>query len=113
MNAQEIIRELQKHHDPQNIAGMQRFGITGKNIIGGPGIPCLRAMAKTIGRNHTLAQALWDSEIHEARILAGMIDDPQQVTRTQMNAWVKGFDSWDLCDQTCVWFLISRAMFER
>ena len=37
--------------------------------------------------------------IHEARILASMVDDPADVTRDQMDAWVRDFDSWDICDQ--------------
>ena len=39
---------------------------------------------------------LWESRIHEARILASMVDDAPQVTRPQMEAWVVDFDSWDL-----------------
>ena len=30
-----------------------------------------------------------------------MIDDPKEVTETQMEGWVKDFDSWDVCDQCC------------
>jgi len=56
---------------------------------------------KTID-NHKLAQQLWDSGIHEARILASMIDDSELVTEKQMNSWVKDFDSWDTCDQICM-----------
>lgn len=48
-----------------------------------------------------MALKLWKSGYHEARILAAMIDDPDVVTEKQMNTWVKGFDSWDLCDQCC------------
>jgi 3-methyladenine DNA glycosylase AlkD len=82
---------------------MARFGITGKNVLGGPGIPTLRKMAKDIKKSdtdhHHIAQELWSSQIHEARILAGFVDEPSQVTEKQMEAWVKSFDSWDLCDQ--------------
>jgi len=79
---------------------MKRFGISGKNMIGGPGIPALRKMAKQIGKDHKLAKELWDSDIHEAKILAGMIDDVKYVTENQMDSWVADFDSWDICDQT-------------
>lgn len=89
---------------------MARFGIGGKNVLGGPNIPTLRKIAKEIKKEakttnlniHSLAQELWDSEIHEARILAGFIDDPTKVSEKQMEAWVKDFDSWDLCDQVCM-----------
>ncbi|NIN65609.1 MAG: DNA alkylation repair protein, partial [Anaerolineae bacterium] len=47
------------------------------------------------------AEGLWSSGIHEARILASMVDDPAQVTEEQMERWAGGFDSWDVCDQCC------------
>jgi len=80
---------------------MARFGINPKNTLGVP-IPNLRKLAKQTGKNHKLAQELWDSKIHEARILAGMIDDPNLVSEKQMDKWAKDFDSWDVCDQVCM-----------
>jgi len=61
----------------------------------------LRKMAKEMGTNHNLAIQLWQSCIHEARILACLIDNPKLVTEEQMDNWVKDFDSWDVCDQCC------------
>jgi len=79
---------------------MARFGINPKNTYG-ISIPGLRRIAKELGRNHVLALQIWRSGIHEARILASMIDDPQKVTSPQMERWVGDFDSWDVCDQCC------------
>lgn len=59
---------------PQNREGMARFGIRVEKASG-VSIPKLRSLAREIGRNHVLAQQLWASGIHEARILATMIDD--------------------------------------
>jgi 3-methyladenine DNA glycosylase AlkD len=95
-----ILIELKSLSDPSALAGMARFGISTKNTYG-VSIPVLRKMAKQIGQNHLLAQKLWNSGIHEARILAGMIDVPEEVTERQMERWVKDFDSWDVCDQVC------------
>ena len=64
-------------------------------------MPVLRKMAKEIGRRHDLADELWRSAIHEARILAALIDDPGKVTDDQMERWVLEIDSWDVCDQLC------------
>ena len=47
------------------------------------------------------ALELWDTGIHEARILATMIDDAALVTPEQMDAWVADFYAWDICDQAC------------
>jgi len=86
--------------DPANVAGMARFGINPENTLG-ISIPALRSIAKEIGKDHVLAQELWASGIHEARILAAFIDDPIQVTEAQMERWAAEFDSWDVCDQVC------------
>ncbi len=79
---------------------MARFGINPENTYG-IGIPDLRKLAREIGVDHALSLQLWESSVHEARILASMIDDPGLVTQTQMDSWVKDFDSWDVCDQCC------------
>lgn len=96
----EILRKLKSLSNPKAVAGMARFGINPKNTYGAS-IPNLRKMAKEIGRNHLLAQQLWASGVHEARILASMIDNPEMVTEELMESWVKDFDSWDVCDQCC------------
>jgi len=79
---------------------MERFGINPRNTYG-VSIPVLRTMAKELGKSHSLALKLWESGIHEARILASMMDVPDRVTNEQMERWVKDFDSWDVCDQCC------------
>jgi 3-methyladenine DNA glycosylase AlkD len=79
---------------------MARYGISARGTLGVP-IPVLRALARSIEKNHTLAAELWASEVHEARILAGMIDDPAAVAPEQMDAWARDFDSWDITDQCC------------
>ena len=79
---------------------MSKFGINPENTYG-ISIPKLREIAKDIGKNHQLALELWKSSIHEARILASFIDEPEKVTENQLEKWVRDFDSWDVCDQVC------------
>jgi 3-methyladenine DNA glycosylase AlkD len=100
MEYPKIISKLKSLRNQRNIDGMARFGIRGKNLLGVPK-PILDGMAREIGKDHELALRLWDSGIHEARILAALVDDPAKVTQTQMEKWVKQFDSWDICDQCC------------
>ena len=100
MDYEEIIQKLQSLENPENVKGMARYGITLKNNLG-ISIYQLRPFAKEIGRNHPLALKLWDSKIHDARLLACFIDDPKEVTADQMDAWAEDFDSWDICDQAC------------
>jgi 3-methyladenine DNA glycosylase AlkD len=98
---QEIIKKLRTLSNPENVKGMARFGINPENTLG-ISIPVLRKMAKEIGKNHALAQDLWSTGIHEARLLSCFIDDPKKVTEEQMESWVRDFDSWDVCDQCCM-----------
>jgi len=97
---EKYLKRLKSLADPEAVAGMARFGINPDNTLG-VSIPALRKMAKEIGKNHALAQEFWSSGIHEARILAGMVDDPGEVTAEQMERWAADFDSWDVCDQVC------------
>ncbi len=100
MTVKEILRELKALSDPGSLEGMARFGIKTSRAYG-VSVPALRRLAKRAGKNHVLARQLWQSGIHEARILAGMIEDPREVTERQMDRWARDFDSWDLCDQCC------------
>jgi 3-methyladenine DNA glycosylase AlkD len=101
MQYEEIIDLIKSKSNPKAVAGMAKFGINVTSAYG-VSIPFLRSVAKKIGKkNHNLAQQLWSSGIHEARLLATMIDDPNSVTKDQIQTWVNDFDSWDICDQCC------------
>jgi len=100
MQYEKIMEKLKKLSNPKNLEGMARYGINPKNNLG-VSIYQLRPLAKEIGTNHQLALKLWDSKIHDARLLACFIDDSGEVTTDQMDAWVEDFDSWDICDQAC------------
>jgi 3-methyladenine DNA glycosylase AlkD len=97
---QSLLERLQSLASGKTKNGMSRFGISTEKAYG-ISIPNLRQLAKQIGVNHELALELWETEIHEARILATMIDEPAKVTEKQMDSWVSDFNSWDLCDGAC------------
>ncbi len=100
MKIDEVLRELRSMANPENVKGMARFGISSEGTLG-ISIYDLRPMAKRIGKDHELAGRLWASGIHEAKVLASYIDEPDKVTEKQMEAWAKDFDSWDVVDQVC------------
>ena len=100
-DVERVLDELRALANPKNVEGMARFGISTENTLG-ISVTKLRKVAKAIGRDHSLALELWDSEIHEARILAAIIDEPSKVTEEQMDRWALDFDSWDVCDQACI-----------
>ena len=100
MKIQEILTSLKAQANPSNIKGMSRFGINVSQALG-ISIPILRKMARNYKNDHETALGLWNSGIHEARLLAAFVDDPALVTESQMDKWVYDFNSWDICDQTC------------
>ncbi len=100
MTAPEILAALRAEANPANVAGMARYGISTEGTLGVP-VHVIRSIAKRAGRDHLLALELWDSGIHEARILATIVADPALVTRREMDRWARDFDSWDVCDQAC------------
>lgn len=97
----EILARLSALADPVNVVGQQRFGIRAAGQLG-VAMPQVRALAKGRQRSHALALDLWATNIHEARILASLVDEPQALTREQMETWAADFDSWDICDQVCL-----------
>ena len=100
MSYNDIIKKVASLSDPEAVKGMARFGINPENTYG-VSLPSLRKIARETGKDHVLALKLWTSGIHEARLLASMVDEPEMVTEAQMESWVKDFDSWDVCDQCC------------
>lgn len=96
-----IMAELKSMANPHNVEGMARFGINAENTLG-ISVVAVRRLAKPYRKDHELALRLWKSGIHEARILATVIDDPKQVTPHQMEAWAADFNSWDVVDQACI-----------
>lgn len=99
-SAKDVSKELKKHGSEYNRNGMARYGINVEKAFG-VNAPTMYALAKKIGKNHELSLKLWDSGYHEGRQVAAMIADPKLVTQSQMNKWVKDFNSWDICDGTC------------
>jgi len=100
MDVEQVLAQLRALGNPDNVAGMARFGINPQNTLG-VSMPALRKLAKQIGKDHALAGQLWASGVHEARILAALIDDPNLVGEAQMERWVAELDSWDVCDGVC------------
>ena len=100
VTVEEVLERLKTKARPDQLKSMSKFGIAVERRLG-ISIPNLRKMAKEVGQNHDLALKLWKTRIAEAMILASMIDNPKQLTEVQMEDWVIGFDSWDICDQVC------------
>jgi 3-methyladenine DNA glycosylase AlkD len=97
MDVHAVIAELRDRADPSRKPGMARVGIDVSEALG-LSVPDVRAIAKRCGTDHDLALELWSMGIHEARILATLVADPDTLTAEQMESWAGDISSWDLCD---------------
>jgi len=98
--AKRLLGDLRSRGSKKNREGMARFGIQTSKALG-VSVKDIRAVAKGVKKSRVLAADLWATGIHEARILATIVDEPSKVTAAQMDSWAGEFDSWDLCDQAC------------
>src|SRR5271166_4338830 len=100
MDSRRAVAELKRHGEKRNVEGMARFGIRAKKVYG-VSKPKLDEVAKRIGKHHALGLKLWNTGIHDARLLGVLISEPRLVTSRQMERWARDFDNWDVCDGTC------------
>jgi 3-methyladenine DNA glycosylase AlkD len=101
VTVEDVLKKLKALAKPERLEGMARYGMAAEKRLG-VSVPDLRKTAKELGKNHELALELWKTEIQEAMILAAMIDEPEKLTESQMEDWVKDINSWDVCDQVCM-----------
>jgi 3-methyladenine DNA glycosylase AlkD len=97
MELRDAVAELTGRADPTRKPGMARVGIDVSRALGVT-VPNIRAIAKRSGTDHELALELWGTGIHEARILATLVADPESFREDQMEAWLTDLSSWDVCD---------------
>jgi len=95
-----VLKKLRTKARPDQLEGMARYGIVTRRRLG-VSVPDMRKIAKESGKDHKLAIQLWKTGIPEAKIIATMIDEPEKLSETQMEDWVRGINSWDICDQAC------------
>ncbi|MGB7283107.1 MAG: DNA alkylation repair protein [Candidatus Acidiferrum sp.] len=95
-----VLRELKFLANPKVRAKMAYFGVRVPKAHGIP-TPALHKFARQIGKDQRLAEQLWSSGVHEARILAALIGEAEKVTAAKMEHWMRDFDSWDVVDTVC------------
>ncbi|MEO8183520.1 MAG: DNA alkylation repair protein [Deltaproteobacteria bacterium] len=97
-----LLAELERNASSKIRADMSaRYGIVTKDPALGTPMAKIKLIARKLGRDHALAEALWKTGIYEARLLASLVDEPERVTRAQMNRWAKDFDNWAVVDTLC------------
>ncbi len=91
---------LKGHSTRRTLEGMARYGLPSDKAFG-VSMADIQVLGKRLGRNHELAAALWDTGWYEARMLTSYVDEPERVTRAQMDRWCRAFDNWGICDTVC------------
>jgi 3-methyladenine DNA glycosylase AlkD len=97
MDVHAVIAELRDRADPSRKPGMAHVGIDVSTALG-MSVPDIRAVAKRCGTDQSLALELWSTGIHEARILATLVADPEAISDGDMESWAADLSSWDVCD---------------
>jgi 3-methyladenine DNA glycosylase AlkD len=95
-----ILKELRAAGTEKKRASAARVGIPIDNAYG-VSVGITRAIARRLKGQYTLAQPLWASGVHEARLLAILVADPKTLSRTDIERWLGDVVSWDLCDHLC------------
>ena len=105
----EVLCEMRALARPSALASMARFGIDTRSALG-LSTPEIRKIARRVGTNQALAEELWASGVHEARILATLVADPNAISHSTMDRWAADCYSWDVCD-SCSCNLFDRTPY--
>lgn len=90
MTVADVLRLLDAERDERGVRYWERLGAGTAGLRScGIGLTRLRTLAKQIGRNRELAQALWATDVYDARVIALLIDDPARLTREQAETQVE------------------------
>lgn len=96
MNAQAVLTELKRLGKPKTIEIYTRHGVTGPCY--GVNYGDLKRLVKRIGRNQEVAAALWKSGVHDARVVATMIAEPEKMTRAEVEGWLAECANYPITD---------------
>lgn len=101
-----ILLELRAKSSEAKRAGLARYAIPTDRALG-VAMADIQAIGKRVGRDQALAEALWETNIYEVRLLAAYVGDPATIDSARMDRWCRDFDNWAVCDTLCF------ALFDR
>ena len=107
----EAIAALEACGDAEKAAGAAAYHKVDRRYLGVP-VPLIEDMARlwraqtTLEERIALADGLWHSDIHEAKIAAAKLLTqarirPDDAVWRTIAAWVPGFDAWAVADHAC------------
>ncbi len=109
MNFQQVRSELKRCGTAQNRKVYGRHGV--REPMYGVSFADLRRLAKSIKTDQRLAERLWESGNHDARVLATMVADSEAIRSRKLDEWVRDLDNYVLTDAFSA--LVARTPFAR
>jgi hypothetical protein len=106
--AAEIVAELQKLGSESIKRVLVKHGA--REPFFGVKVEDLKKIQKRVKKDHALALALFDTGIGDAQYLAGLIADPPQMTRAQLQKWAKTA-AWGMVGEYTVPWVASESRF--
>lgn len=102
---QELFKEILQLRNGEVHSEMKKYGLNYKNALGAS-VVNLKELAKRYEKNHLLAQKLWGKGFRESRIVASLLEMPEEVSEQQLKRWIEEADSNELLEQICMNLLI-------
>lgn len=99
-----VLKHLQENGDAKQAERVRARGIPESSIFGTPK-SIVQKTARTLGRNQELAESLWASNIHEARLVAILTAEPDKISLPVLKQWANDLWSWDIADHLARYLL--------
>ncbi|WP_411352934.1 DNA alkylation repair protein [Leisingera aquaemixtae] len=111
MTPQEALAQLKAQAEPGRAEQMAAYHKQSREVLGVPN-PATNDLTKswrqalTTEERVSLSQALWDSDVFEARIAAAKLLTQARIKDDEavwalLQSWVQDFDSWAIADHAC------------
>jgi len=95
---QELFKEILNLRNGEVHSEMKKYGLNYKNALGAT-VVNLKEVAKRYEKNHLLAQKLWGKGFRESRIVASLLEIPEETNEQQLKRWIEEADSNELLEQ--------------
>ncbi|MCZ4693202.1 hypothetical protein DWB61_06900 [Ancylomarina euxinus] len=103
---QELFKEVLQLRNGEVHSEMKKYGLNYQKALGAS-VVNLKELAKRYESNHLLAQKMWGKGFRESRIMASLLEKPQEVSEQQVKRWIDEADSNELLEQMCMNLLVA------
>lgn len=87
MTVDEVVAWLRSRGKPNTARIYRRHGVAGETV--GVAYADIGALVKRLRIDQALASDLWNTGLHDARVVAAKIADPAAMTRRRIEAWLQ------------------------